>query len=53
MLRTHFLYAVFSLIFPPHGDLEDRLDAGTSYIGLGDRFEDDRRLVHAGYRGNV
>ena len=40
MFRTHPLEAVFSLIFTPQRDLEDRRDAGTFYIGLGDEFED-------------
>jgi len=33
------------LIFTPHGELVDRIDAGSFYIGLGDRFDDERRLV--------
>lgn len=27
------------------GELDHRNDAGAFYIGLGDRFDDDRRLV--------
>ena len=48
MFRTHLLsQAVFRLIFTPHRDLEDRTDVGAFYIGLGDQFDDDRRLVRA------
>jgi hypothetical protein len=47
MFRTLLSQAVFRLIFTPHRDLEDRIDAGTFYIGLGDQFDDDRRLVRA------
>ena len=53
MFRTHPLEAVFSLIFTPQRDLEDRRDAGTFYIGLGDEFDDDRRLVHAHWSGHI
>jgi hypothetical protein len=34
-------------IFMPHRDIGARTDAGPFYIGLGDRFDDDRRLVRA------
>ena len=47
MFRAHPLEAAFRLMFTPRRDLEDRGDAGTFYIGLGDEFDDDRRLVHA------
>ncbi len=53
MFRTHPLEAVFSLIFTPQRDLTDRRDAGTFYIGLGDEFDDDRRLVHAHWSGHI
>jgi hypothetical protein len=46
MFRTHLLNrVVLSLILPSRRELEDRTDAGTFYIGLGDQFDDDRRLV--------
>jgi hypothetical protein len=48
MFRTHLLsQAVFRLICRPHKDLEARIDGVTFYIGLGDQFDDDRRLVRA------
>jgi hypothetical protein len=47
MFRILPSQAVFRLIFTPRGDLEDRIYAGTFYIGLGDQFDDDRRLVRA------
>ena len=53
MFRTHPLEAVFRLIFTPQRDLEDRRDAGTLYIGLGDKFDDDRRLVYAHWSGHI
>jgi hypothetical protein len=53
MFRTHPLEAVFSLIFTQQRDLEDRRNAGTFYIGLGDEFDDDRRLVHAHWSGHI
>jgi hypothetical protein len=37
--------AVFKLIPAPYRELKDQIDAGAVYIGLGDRFDDDRRLV--------
>jgi hypothetical protein len=37
--------AVFRLAFTSRGDLENPTDVGTFYIGLGDQFDDDRRLV--------
>ena len=53
MFRTHPLEAGVSLIFTQKRDLEDRRDAGTFYIGLGDEFDDDRRLVHAHWSGHI
>jgi len=53
MFRTHPLEAVFSLIFTARRDLEDRRDAGTFCIGLGDEFDDDRRLVRTGCREKI
>jgi hypothetical protein len=53
MFRPHLLRATFSLIFTPQRDVEDRLGVDTLYIGLGDQFDDDRRLVRAGCRGNI
>jgi hypothetical protein len=52
MFRAH-LPAVLGLIFTPQRDRGDRLDAGTCYIGLGDEFDDDRRLIRAAYSGNI
>jgi len=46
MFRTQLLsQAVFRSFFTPRTDLEVRTDAATFYIGLGDQFDDDRRLV--------
>ena len=46
MFRAHPLdRVVFSLILPSRRDSEDRSDASTCYIGLGDQFDDDRRVV--------
>ena len=46
MFRAHQLsQTIFRLILTPTRDLEDRIDAGVFYIGLGDQFDDDRRLV--------
>lgn len=53
MFRTHPLEAVSRLIFTARRDLEDRRDAGTFYIGLGDEFDDDRRLVHVHWSGHI
>ena len=50
MFRTHPLEG---LIFTARRGLEDRRDAGTFYIGWGDEFDDDRRLVRAGCRGKI
>lgn len=36
---------VFRSILTRHGDLKARNDTGVFYIGLGDQFDDDRRLV--------
>jgi hypothetical protein len=35
----------FRSIFTRHGDPEAERDTGVAYVGLGDRFDDDRRLV--------
>jgi hypothetical protein len=44
MFRTRLISrTVFKLISA--WDLEDQIDAATVYIGLGDQFDDDRRLV--------
>jgi hypothetical protein len=53
MFRTHPLEAVVSLIFTPQRDPEESRNAGTFYIGLGDEFDDDRRLVHAHWSGHI
>jgi hypothetical protein len=53
MFRIHLLEAAFSLIFTRQRDLGARLDAGTFYIGWGDQFDDDRRLIRAGCIGNI
>ena len=53
MFRTHPLEAALSWIVTPQRDQEDRLDAGTFYIDLGDQFDDGRRLGRAGCGGNV
>jgi hypothetical protein len=45
MFRTQLLSQAVRLILTPHRDLDDRIDAGAFYIGLGDQFDDDRRLV--------
>jgi hypothetical protein len=46
MFRIHLLSrVVFSLVLPSRRELENRVYAGTFYIGLGDQFDDDRRLV--------
>jgi hypothetical protein len=47
MFRTHLLSQAVRLILTPHRDLDDRIDAGAFYIGLGDQFDDDRRRVRA------
>jgi hypothetical protein len=39
--------AVLRLIVTPHRDMEDQIDAIACYVGLGDQFDDDRRLVRA------
>jgi hypothetical protein len=36
----------FRSLFTRHGDAEAEGDTGASYVGLGDRFDDDRRIVH-------
>src|SRR5262245_4803099 len=46
MFQTHRLSRVaFSLILKSRRDMEDRIDTGTLYIGVGDQFDDDRRIV--------
>ena len=46
MFRTHLLsQAVFRSIFTPPRDMGEPADASICYIGLGDQFDDDRRLV--------
>jgi hypothetical protein len=46
MFQTHRLSRVaLSLILKSRRDMEDRIDTGTFYIGVGDRFDDDRRIV--------
>jgi hypothetical protein len=47
MFRTQLLSQAVRLILTPHRDLDDRIDAGAFYIGLGDQFDDDRRRVRA------
>ena len=37
--------AVLGSVLTRHGGLEDTSDTGVFYVGLGDRFDDDRRLV--------
>jgi len=37
--------AVFRSVSPRHEDLKGRNYTGVLYIGLGDQFDDDRRLV--------
>jgi len=46
MLRIHRLsYSAFGSVFRRHGDLTAADHVGAIYIGLGDQFDDDRRLV--------
>jgi hypothetical protein len=46
LLRTHQVsQAVFGSASARHEDLKDRDYTGVLYIGLGDQFDDDRRLV--------
>jgi hypothetical protein len=46
MFRTPLLGGVvFSLILTSRRDIGDQIDTGIFYIGLGDQFDDDRRLV--------
>jgi hypothetical protein len=46
MFQTHQVsQAVFGSASARHGDLKDRNHTGVLYIGLGDQFDDDRRLV--------
>jgi hypothetical protein len=37
--------AVFRSVLTRHTDLEDQNHSGVFFIGLGDQFDDDRRLV--------
>jgi hypothetical protein len=37
--------AVFRSVLTQHTDLEDQNHSGVFFIGLGDQFDDDRRLV--------
>ena len=39
--------AAFRSILTRHGDLKTGAHSGVFYIGIGDRFDDDRRLVRA------
>jgi len=49
MFQTHLRrFVVFGLILKSRRDLEDRIEASTFYIGLGDQFDDDRRVVREG-----
>jgi hypothetical protein len=51
MLRTYLLSQAFlRLISTPQGGLEERIDAGAFYVGLGDQFDDERRRVRAAMR---
>jgi hypothetical protein len=46
MFRTHqSSQPAFRSILTRHGDLKARNDTGVFYVGLGDQFDDDRRLV--------
>jgi hypothetical protein len=46
MVRPHqSSQPAFRSILTRHGELKARNDTGAFYIGLGDRFDDDRRLV--------
>ena len=46
MVRTHqSSQPAFRSILTRYGDLRARNDTGVFYIGLGDQFDDDRRLV--------
>src|SRR5215510_10129523 len=46
MLRTHQVsQAIFGSVSRRHGDLKGRNHTDVFYIGLGDQFDDDRRLV--------
>jgi hypothetical protein len=46
MLRIHQVsQAVFGSVSTRHGDLEAGNHTDVLYIGLGDQFDDDRRLV--------
>jgi hypothetical protein len=46
MVRTHQPpQAVLRSVLTRHRDLKNTNYAGVLYVGLGDRFDDDRRLV--------
>ena len=46
MFQTHQLsQIVLRSVLTQHGNLTAESSAGAVYIGLGDRFDDDRRLV--------
>ena len=50
MLRAYLLgHAFLRLVLAPQEDVEGQVDADGFYIGLGDQFDDDRRIV----RGTV
>jgi len=38
-------YAIWKSFFTPHGDLMAEDHSRAFYVGLGDRFDDDRRVV--------
>jgi hypothetical protein len=38
-------HAIFKAVFTPHGDLTAEDGNRAFYIGLGDQFDDDRRVV--------
>jgi len=40
--------SAFRSILTRYGDPKTRDDVGVLYVGLGDKFDDDRRLVRAG-----
>jgi hypothetical protein len=54
MLRIHQVsQAIFGSVSTRHGDLKGRNYTGVFYIGLGDQFDDDRRLVREAPPGNT
>ena len=48
LLARQSSQSTFRLILTRYGDLRARNDRDALYVGLGDRFDDDRRLVRAG-----